>query len=118
MKATARAFLAALGNQNWDEIEACFTPDVTFRGLIPPGVREGADASAAAGYFRRWFGDADELILAASDVQEVEDRLSIRYRFRAHEDRWYVIEQHAFCDVRGDRIERIDLLCSGFRPEG
>jgi hypothetical protein len=76
VKAAGHAFLAALSNRDWGQMEACFTPDVTFRALIPPGVREGADAAAVAGYFRRWFGDADELILAASDVQEVEDRLS------------------------------------------
>ena len=26
-----------------------------------------------------------------------------------------VVEQHLFCDVAGGKIERADLLCSGFR---
>jgi hypothetical protein len=90
---------------------------VQFRALIPPGVREGSDAASAAVYFKRWFGDADELVLAASNVRAVEDRLSISYRLRAHEDRWYVIEQAAYCDVGEGKIERMDLLCSGFQPE-
>jgi|SRR5947209_226205 len=110
-------FLAALSDQDWEALQNCFAGDTTFRALVPPGLREGADAAAAAGYFRRWFGDADELDLLASDVEQVEDRISIRYRFRAHEDRWYVVEQHAYCDVREGRIERMDLVCSGFRPE-
>jgi TusA-related sulfurtransferase len=40
------------------------------------------------------------------------------YRFRLHdEDGWQVIEQHVVADVAPDgRLEKIDLLCSGFLP--
>jgi hypothetical protein len=116
-EAVGERFLRAVERQDWAELEACFSADLQFRALIPPGVREGSDATSAAGYFKRWFGDADALVLVAADVRTVEDRLSISYRFRAHEDRWYAIEQTAYCDVGAGRIERMDLLCSGFRPE-
>jgi hypothetical protein len=79
-------------------------------------LREGSDAAAAAGYFKRWFGDSDQLVPLGSEVKLVADRLAIRYRFRAHEDQWYVVEQQVYCDVRSGRIERMELLCSGFRP--
>jgi hypothetical protein len=117
MKRLGETFVGALSRQNWTELQSCFADGVQFRALIPPGVREAADAATAAGYFSRWFGDADQLIVLEADVRPVEDRLSISYRLRAHEDRWYLIEQRAYCDVRDDRIERMDLLCSGFQPE-
>jgi hypothetical protein len=117
LEATGAKFLEALRSQDWAELQSCFTVDVQFRALIPPGLREGADAVSAVGYLSRWFGDADELVLVTSALQRVEDRLSISYRFRVHEDQWYVVEQRAYCEVRDGQIERIDLLCSGFHPE-
>ena len=31
-------------------------------------------------------------------------------------DGWHLIEQHVFADI-ADRIEALDLVCSGFRAE-
>lgn len=116
-EAIGERFLAALARQDWNELRSCFAVDVQFRALVPPGFREADDAGGAAGYFRRWFGDADALIVQRSQIEPIVDRLSISYRFRAHEDQWYVVEQRGYCDIRDGRIERMDLLCSGFRPE-
>lgn len=116
-RAVGERFLAALAHRDWDELQSSFADEVRFRALIPPGLREGNDAAAAAGYFRRWFGDADELTLQRSQIELIEGRLSISYRFRAHEDQWYVVEQRGYADIQDGRIERMDLLCSGFRPE-
>jgi len=118
LETAGERFLTALRKQDWPELQSCFAANVQFRALVPPGVREGTDAASAAGYLSRWFGDADELILLASDIRQIEDRLSISYRFRVHEDQWYVVEQRAYCDVGEEGIERMDLLCSGFRPVG
>jgi len=47
----------------------------------------------------------------------VADRLHVRYRVRNREDgTWYLVEQHLFATMAGDRISHLDLLCSGFRP--
>ncbi len=116
-EALGARFLAALGKQNWAELEALFTPDAKFRALVPPALRE-AEGSGAVEHFRRWFGDADPLVLLDSDIRHIQDRLAMRYRFRSHEDRWYVVEQQIYCDIRDGLIGRMDLLCSGFRPEG
>jgi SnoaL-like domain len=112
----AERFINALTNQAWDDLGACFHEQACFNALIPRGLRTAADRTSAANYLRQWFGDADQLLLLSSAVETVEDRVHIRYRFRAHEDRWYVVEQHAFCTVRDGLIDRMDLLCSGFRP--
>jgi hypothetical protein len=88
-----------------------------FRALIPGGLRTTEDRVSAANYFRKWFGDADQLVLLSSEAQPMHDRLHLAYRFRAHEDQWYIVEQQAYCIIQNGHILQIDLLCSGFRPE-
>ncbi len=85
--------------------------------LVPSGLLTESDADAAIGRFIGWFGDADSFEVEASSSGEVEGRTAIIYRFRLHDaDGWQVIEQHLMLDVGADeRIEAIDLLCSGFR---
>jgi hypothetical protein len=117
VEAVGARFLAGICSQDWEQVESCFTPDARFRALIPSGLREGEGAAAAMGYLRQWLGDADQLVLLDSDVRSMLDRLAIRYRLRAHEGRWHIGEQQVYCDVRDNQIERMDLLCSGFRPE-
>lgn len=85
------------------------------------GVSRVCTMSFTSGEWLFWrdnpsFAQRFEASLSA-DVQLIQDRLAIRYWLRGHEDRWYVGEQQVYCDVRGDLIERMDLLCSGFRPE-
>jgi hypothetical protein len=114
---TGKVLVATLAQQAWQELAACLDDAVQFRALIPSGLRTADDRASAASYFQKWFGDADELILITSLVQPMHDRLYITYRFRAHEDQWYIVEQQAYCIVQDGHIKRIDLLCSGFRPE-
>ena len=115
--ATGQTLVAALARQAWEQLAGCLDDSVQFRALIPHGLRSADDRAGAASYFQKWFGDASELILLGSEVQVMHDRLHITYRFRAHEDQWYIVEQHAYCVVENGSIKRIDLLCSGFRPE-
>lgn len=109
-------FVKALEAQDFDAVKSRFAPDVRFRALIPPGAREASGCDEASGYLQRWFGAADRVELVRSDVHAVGDRVSLRYAFRIHEDRWYDVEQQAFCTMADGRIASIDLLCSGFRP--
>jgi hypothetical protein len=111
------SFVSALARQDWGSLQACFQDAVQFRALIPKGLREATTSADAARYFQMWFGDADELVLLASDAGQVHDRFHLAYRFRAHEDQWYIVEQHVFYTLQSDQIDRMDVLCSGFRPE-
>jgi len=115
---TGEIFIDALAHQAWERLAACFAEAVQFRALIPSGLKNAENQASAASYLQKWFGDADQLILLASNVEPVQDRLHISYRFRAHEDQWYVVEQHLYCVMQDGLIMRADLLCSGFRPEG
>ena len=89
-----------------------------LRALIPPGLRERSGAADAAALVASWFADSTELDLVDSSTGEVGDRVHVSYRFEGVEDgELYVVEHHLYCivDERG-LIERVDLLCSGFRP--
>jgi hypothetical protein len=115
--AIGERFIAAIERRAWDELAESFDPMVQFRALTEKGSREAASREDAARYLKRWFGDADQLILQSSEVALMQDRVRIAYRIRAHEDRWYVVEQQAYCTIRDGQIKEMDLLCSGFRPE-
>jgi hypothetical protein len=111
------SFRHALSERNWNVLQGLFQPSIKFRALIPPGLREASSDAGASGHFRQWFGKADAFELVDFIVEPLFDKLRIAYRLRLHEDRWYGCEQQTFCVVAGDRIEKMDLLCSGFRPE-
>jgi len=112
-----RVFVAALARQDWAEIASCFDDPVQFRALTPGGLRTAENRASAASYLQEWFGDADQFVLLSSQVEPMHDKLHITYRFRAHEDQWYIVEQQAYCIVHDGHIKQIDLLCTGFRPE-
>jgi ketosteroid isomerase-like protein len=110
-------FVAAVGAQDEAALAACFAPDVEFRALIPPGLRERAGAAEASSLISQWFGDSTELRLLDSHSDRVADRLHVSYRFAGVEKgEAYVVEQHLYCTVGDGTIMRADLLCSGFRP--
>jgi hypothetical protein len=113
----SRRLVAGIAAQDEAAIAACFADEARFRALIPPGLRERTGAAEVAALIAAWFGDSTELNLVESRADEVGDRLHISYRFAGvEESEPYVVEQHLYCTVGDDRIERADLLCSGFRP--
>lgn len=115
---TGQSFLSAFATRDPDRIQACFAPQARFRALIPPGVCEATDAIGATNHLLDWFGGAYHFEILESEVGVVVDRLRISYRLRVHEaDGRQIFEQQAYCDVRDGRIEVMDLLCSGPRPD-
>ena len=113
------AFLQALADRDFEALQACLQHDVSFRALVPPGMRQTSDAPATVNRLRLWFGEADSFEMLRSEIGQVADRLSISYRIRLHDpDGWQVIEQRLYCNVGDDgRISKLDLLCSGFLPD-
>jgi hypothetical protein len=107
----------AIARQDAGAIAACFAPEAEFRALIPPGLRERQGAGEAAALLAAWFGDSTDLLLIESRSEGVGDRLHLAYRFHGVEEgEPYVVEQHLFCTLNGEKIASADLLCSGFRP--
>ena len=76
-----------------------------------------------ASQFARWFGDTEDVDLVEATVGEVGGRLHLHWRLRLQAERlgtgWFTAEQHAYADTdHGGRIARLDLLGTGYRPEG
>jgi hypothetical protein len=91
--------------------------------LLPSGLWEWAGADAIAGRFARWFGDTEDFDLVEATVGEVGGRLHLHWRLRLRAERfgtgWFTVEQQAYADTdESGRIARLDLLCTGYRPEG
>jgi hypothetical protein len=112
--------VAALAERDFGRLAGVLAPDVHMRALIPPGPVEASGAEAAAAKYASWFGRFDEVRLVRSDIYEVGDRLHVSYRLRVKEPdvAWKIVEQHLFCALDDGRIASLDLLCSGFRPDG
>lgn len=85
---------------------------------LPPGLTEREGATHIAGNLRSWFGGAEEFEVLDGTVGEVGGRPHVSWRLRLRptpwgDDAWHIIEQQAYLRA-GDRIDAVDLLCSGF----
>ena len=114
------ALVAALAERDFDRLAGTLTPDVRMRALIPPGPVELSGAGPAAARFASWFGQSEALELVQFGTDEIGDRQHVFYRLRVKRpgDPWTVIEQHLFFSYVDGQIAALDLVCSGFRPEG
>ena len=117
------AFVEGLAAQDFALLGGTLAPDVRFRALLPRGLREWTGAEVTAGQFARWFGDTEDFELMDGAVGEVGGRLHLHWRLRLRAERlgsgWFTVEQQAYADTdESGRIARLDLLCTGYRPEG
>jgi hypothetical protein len=111
--------VAALAERDFSRLAGTLAPDVQMRALIPPGVVEVSGAEAAAAKFASWFGDAEDLELIRSGSDAFADRLHVFYRLRVTKPGAgpRLVEQHLLCAFHGNRINGLDLVCTGFRPD-
>jgi hypothetical protein len=120
--AVAGAFLECLAAQDFSRLDDALTTDSALRALLPRGFKEWTGADVIAGQFARWFGDTEDFELVEATVGEVAGRLHLHWRLRLRAERlgngWFTVEQQAYADAAADgRIARLDLLCTGYRPE-
>jgi hypothetical protein len=110
--------IAALAERDFRRLAGTLTPEVRMRALIPPGFIELTGAEDAAAKFSAWFGDAEEFELMRSGSDAVADRLHVFYRLRVKKPGNVprIVEQHLLCVLDADRIDSLDLVCTGFRP--
>jgi hypothetical protein len=113
--------LEALAERDFDRMTDCFAPAATMRALLPRGLAQCDGALAIVDRIRSWFGCAEEFEVLDGTVGEVGGRMHLAWRVRMHptpggDDAWHVIEQQAYLHA-GERIDALDLLCSGFQPD-
>jgi fermentation-respiration switch protein FrsA (DUF1100 family) len=121
--APAGSFLAGLAAQDFAQLGGALAADACLRALLPSGLRERTGAGVIADRFAGWFGDTQDFDLVEATVGEVGGRLHLHWRLRLRAERlgagWFTAEQQAYADTDGGgRIARLDLLCTGYRPEG
>ena len=114
--------LEALTNRDFDALAACLEPTATMRALLPRGFAEYESADQIVGAFEFWFGSASGFEVVDSSVDEVGGKIHAAWRLRVDgtprgDEGWHTIEQQVFVQA-SRRIESIDLLCTGFMPEG
>ena len=119
----AGSFVEGLAAQDFAELGGALAADACLRALLPSGLREWAGAEAIARVFARWFGDTEDFELIEASVGEVGGRLHLGWRLRLRASRlgagWFTVEQQAYADTGEDgRIAQLDLLCTGYLPEG
>jgi hypothetical protein len=119
----AGSFPASLAAQDFAQLGAMLAAGARLRALLPSGLREWTGAETIAGVFARWFGDTEDFELVDAAVGEVGGRLHLHWRLRLQAERlgtgWFTVEQQVYADTDdGGRIARLDLLCTGYRPEG
>jgi hypothetical protein len=119
---TTTTFLDALVTRDFGRLVDTIAADATMQALVPDGHLDWEGREQVTGRFVFWFGGTDEIEALEYTAREVGERARLAWRFRLRQERlgdaWHDIAQHAFIDVGPDgRIERIDLLCSGFIPE-
>jgi hypothetical protein len=120
--ALADALLDGLAAQDFARLGGALAADACLRALLPSGLWEWAGAEAIAGRFERWFGGTEDFELVEAAVGEVGGRLHLHWRLRLRAERlgagWFTVEQQVYADADGGRIARLDLLCTGYLPEG
>lgn len=112
-------FLTALPAHEWDELAGCFSEGARLRALVPAALQDPSGPADIAKRFRDWFGATTDFEIVSSRVEEIADRTHLSYRLHFREDGvWYWCEQQAYCRVdESGRIDLMNLVCSGFRPE-
>jgi len=119
--APADAFLEGLAAQDFARLGRALADDACLRALLPSGLWEWAGAEVIADRFARWFGGTENFELVDAAAGEVGGRLHLHWRLRLRAERlgagWFTVEQQIYADVDGGRIARLDLLCTGYRPE-
>lgn len=117
----AETWLERFSTGDFDGMAALFDPSVEMRVLLPDGPQTYNGREEVTGRLKWWFGAGDEVRPVHTDARPVEDRMELSYGFHilnavgGGKPGWHAIEQRAFCDI-GTAIERLDVVCSGFRP--
>jgi TusA-related sulfurtransferase len=112
-----RQWIEAISTRRFQALSNILATDVAFRALVPRGLREAATPDGAIAWIERWFGEADDIRLVETADGTVADREWFAYRLHVHEpDGWRLVEQQVYATVADGRIQKVDLLCSGFRP--
>jgi len=115
-------FARALAAKDRDVLTGLLADPIDFQALTPGRYWRATSPAVAVDdiIFRVWFGPNDTIEeLRSVTCGQVADRERVTYRLGVRRAGvGYVVEQHAYFNSDGERIDWIRLVCSGYRPEG
>lgn len=119
--ALGEVFAQLLAAKDHEGLCALLADPVDFEALTPRRHWRAGSPRAVVDdiIFGVWFGPGDEIVeLRAVTCGQVADRERVTYRLGVRRDGVeHVVEQHAYFNFDGHRIDWIRILCSGYRPE-
>jgi TusA-related sulfurtransferase len=111
------AMITALAGQDREALRSTFTGEATLRALLPRRLAEATGPDAIADVMLGWFDDVPLIVPVETGVEAVGDVVHGWFRFDlGGMDVARVVEQHAYCTVAGGLVDRLRIICSGFRP--
>jgi hypothetical protein len=113
-------FLEALPKRDFLALRRLLADDVWCRAMLVREIVELHTADDVVRLFESWYGTPAELQLEDQQHHPMMGRDFVRYRMRLRPhwapERWHRVEQSGYLTVRDDRIQRVDLACTGFFP--
>ena len=114
----ATALATIIVSRDPQRLGAALTETARLRALLPGGPIQASGRADVAACFHGFFADFDTVQLVDSAGEAVADRLLIHYRLHVTRGTdLRVCTQTAVCTLVDERLQVIDLLCSGLREE-
>ena len=111
-------FISKMAEKKFEELEPWFAEKFLFRGLTPGSLVTSNDPAETTGIIKKWFyvDDTEQYRVIDSGVDVLVDCLYIHYRiFETYKGDPYHVEQQLYCEVMAGKIQKLSLVCSGFR---
>jgi hypothetical protein len=113
-------FARAIAAKDRTRLCSVLADPIDFRALTPQRYWEATSATEVVDQIilGQWFDSGDHIQeLCSVTAANVSDRHHVAYRMRVRNaDGEFYVEQQAYFRVKGDRIDWLRILCSGYRP--
>jgi hypothetical protein len=110
-------WVEALADRDPARLTELLTEKVRLRALLPGGLVDLSGREALLGEFKRWFDGMESIRIADATAGPFSDRTLLHYELELAKgaERW-IVAQNVVAIVTDGRLERLDLVCTGFRP--
>lgn len=111
-------FIDNLSEKQFNNLAHLFSENILFRALIPSSLRTSNNPNQTASTIKNWFyvDDSEKYEILDSKVEVLVDCLHIYYKiFETYKGSPYNVEQHLYCEVTDGKIDKLSLICSGFK---
>jgi hypothetical protein len=111
----AATLLTLLERRDFAGVAALVAPDAPVRALTPKGLSTGSGPAFLAERLDTWFGGDEAFAVEATALEPAGHKLHLCWRIALTDQAGVVrrAEQHVFVRA-SDRVDSLDLVCSGF----